>query len=184
VCPEDRDFRDQNNWKTAASHPQLLSQSGAEALDRDGGASRFWKSAVARERVSQALSAAHVQGGPQRRRWLWLLAVVIPLLAIVLLNHRQEQSLPEPQRANAPTNALEQAAPLFLPARLPRGEAQSLRSSAAIMVVGVQQQIVLPADGKSLKAEARFSYDPKLRELRPINEAARHFLDLRRGVSK
>ena len=52
------------------------------------------------------------------------------------------------------------------------------------MVDGGGLQIILPADGMSLKAEARFSYDPKLRQLRPINESARGLLDIRRGYPK
>ena len=44
VCPEDRDYKNQNNWKAASSYPQLLAQAGSELAPRDGGVSRFWRS--------------------------------------------------------------------------------------------------------------------------------------------
>jgi|GEM_PF-4970234 len=184
VCPEDRDPKNQNSWKAAVAYPELFAQPGSEVPDRDGGASRFWRAAVAKERVTQALAAAKAQGTGQGGGWFWLLAVVLSLLALALLDLRQPASRSVPQRSNPLSTSLEQAAPLFLPARLPRDEAQRLLSSAGFMVVGGQPQIVLPADGRSLKAEARFSYDPKRRELRPINEAARDWLDIRRGPPK
>jgi hypothetical protein len=184
VCPENRDYKVQGNWKAAASYPQLLANPGAGAPERDGGASRFWRSAVARERVARALAAAKSQGAGQGRGWIWLSAVAIPLLAIALLDLQRAEVPQAPSRSSASSSSLGQAAPLFLPAGFSRDEAQRLRSMASIMVVGVQQEIVLPADGRSLKSEARFSYDPKHRELRPINETARRLLDIRRGFPK
>jgi len=184
VCPESRDHTKSGNWTVAASYPQLLAQPGAEVPEQDGGVFRFWRSAVAKERVAQALAAAKAQGAGRGRGWFWLLALVLPLLALALLELGQPDSRPAPQQTSRPPTLLEQAAPLFLPARLPRDAAQRLRSAAGAMVVNGELQIVLPADGRSLKAEARFSYDSKRRELRPINEAARGLLDIRRGFPK
>jgi hypothetical protein len=130
------------------------------------------------------MAAANTQEAGQSGGRLWLLALFIPLLALFLLDLGKPGSGPVPQRAPRPVTLLEQAAPLFLPARLPRDEARRLRSSAGYMVVGDELQIVIPADDRSLKSEARFTYDPKRRELRPINEAARGLLDIRRGYSK
>ena len=184
VCPENRDHKEQNSWKAAASYPELFAQSGSEFKERDGGVARFWRSAVAKERVAQVLAAAKAREIGQGGGWFWLLVLVIPFLVLALLDLRQPASRPAPQRTNQSPTLLEQAAPLFLPARLSRDEAQRLRSSAGFIVVGGQPQIVLPADGRILKAEARFSYDSKRRELRPINEAARGLLDIRRGSPK
>ena len=58
------------------------------------------------------------------------------------------------------------------------------RAAIGLVVVNGQQEIVLPADGRSLKAAARFRYDAKRRELRPLNEAACGLLDIRRAYLK
>ena len=124
------------------------------------------------------------QGAGKGGGWFWLLVLILPFLALALLDLRQPASRPAPQRTNQPPTLLEQAAPLLLSARLPRDEAQRLRRSAELMMIDGETQIVLPADGRNLKADACFSYDPKRRELRPINASARDLLDIRRGYPK
>ena len=128
--------------------------------------------------------AGKAQGTGQGRGCFWLLALGLPFLASALLDLRSPDSPPAPLRTSQASTVLEQAAPLFLPARLPRDEARRLLRAAELMVDSEQLQIILPADGRSLKSEARFSYDPKRRELRPINESARCFLDIRRVCPK
>ncbi len=171
--------QDGKGEKTSSS---LEAGSEGEAIAALRGQGYFILSIVAERTPSSA--AAKVQEAGQGRGWFWLLALALPVLTFILLGRGQPGSKPAPLLTSQSPTFVEQAAPLFLPVRLSRDEAQRLRSSAGFMVDGGGLQIILPADGMSLKAEARFSYDPKLRQLRPINESARGLLDIRRGYPK
>ncbi|MCX5795195.1 MAG: hypothetical protein NTY77_06870 [Elusimicrobia bacterium] len=190
VCPEDRDHRKADNWRAAASYPQLLARPAAAPAEPDGGASPFWRSAAAKGLAARALAAAQAQEtgrgeggvGWARPSALLLPALALALLAFALRHRGRPESRPAPPRSSGPSTLMDQAAPLFLPAGLlPRDEAQSLRRCAWSIVIDGRPQIIVPADGRNLKVDARFSYDPKRRELRPANEAARGLLDIRRG---
>ncbi|MBI5241826.1 MAG: hypothetical protein HY926_15240 [Elusimicrobia bacterium] len=181
VCPEGHDPARSRDWTAAASYPQLLAGLADDVPQGDGGAARFWKSAVAKERVAAALAAAAPREAGSGGTPLWLLAAMLPILVFGLLSlggRGPRPAPPAPPRA-APRNLLEQAAPLLFPARLARDEGARLLGSAGLAFLGPRTEIVLPADGRLLKSEARFSYDPARRELRPTNEAARGLLDLR-----
>jgi hypothetical protein len=182
VCPEGRDHKDSSNWRAAASYPALFAVLAAGSPDRDGGASRFWRSAVAKGHAAQALAASEPRaaGGGG---WVWLLAAALPMLVIGYMDFSRPAVRPAPARSVPPPTPLDRATALFT-ARLPRDEAQALRAAIGLVVVDGRQEIVLPADGRSLKATARFRYDAKRRELRPLNEAARGLLDIRRAHRK
>jgi hypothetical protein len=185
VCPEDRDHKRSANWSAAASYPQLLADAGPRLPERDGGVLRFWQSAIAKERAARALVPAGPRRARSESRWLWLSVLVLPgLIAgwLALGAPRSPRLAPEPPAR--PATVLDQAAPLLMPLGIPRDEAQALLATLRLSITAGRREIVLPADGRRLKYEARFSYDQARRELRPTNKAGRELLDIRQAYRK
>jgi len=180
VCPEDRDPLQVGNWTAAFSSPELFPRPRAAAPDVDGGASRYWQSALAKQRVAEAYAAAKKPAPEPGSAWPWLLALA-PILGLVLLSLGRTPPRPAPSPSPREPTVIEQAAPLLLPACIPDPEAAELCGRASVTTAPGRRQIRLRADGRRLKVDALFSFDTERQELKPLNDAARGLADIRRG---
>ncbi|MDD5656970.1 MAG: hypothetical protein PHF00_06915 [Elusimicrobia bacterium] len=196
ACPEDRDQNVGANWTAAASFPDLAETSAGGGPGEDA-AGVFWSSAVAKARATDTLAEAKRRSlEKERRPAVPLYAFILGLFVIAAaaggvlfhnsvsdrtVSSRQPAFVQPPAGHDQPEL---RTAARMIPSCVPEGAARELRERISVIRSDARTEIRIPADGGVLAEDAIFEVDPNRQELRPRNEAARLFVDIRKGCGR
>ena len=186
VCREDRDRAISGHWTAAAYCRGLLGPSGRRLPAADGGVARYWSCATAQALVQDALAAARRRPSPKSKRparpLLRPLAGLFLILAAAGASTMSTSRPAPPPRQPLPVDG--GLAARVIPSCMPEEAARELRERIRVVRAGRRLEVTIPADGSRLKEDAVFDVDPDRQELRPLSEAARRLLDVRRGCGQ